>query len=54
MFDLKMSWATYFRGGSVPKLVLPSSWGPPSIGVLKLNFVGSFLKDARKGGLWID
>lgn len=42
MFDLNMSQAAYFRGGSRSKPVHPSLWSP-LIRVSKLNFDGSFL-----------
>lgn len=45
MFDLNMSWAAYFQGGSGLKFMYPS----PPIVVLKLNFDGSFLRNVRRG-----
>lgn len=41
-FQMKRSWPE--------KPITISSWMPPLQGVLKLNFEGSFLKEASKGG----
>lgn len=49
MFDLNLFREAYFRGGCTQKTLHSFLWNPP-IGVLKLNFDGSFIKDVRRGG----
>lgn len=45
-----LSWDACFQGGRLVKPVQKSSWMNPLDGLMKLNFDGSYIKEARRGG----
>jgi hypothetical protein len=47
--DLYRSWSSFFKGGWRVKSRV--AWMNPPVGVLKLNFDGSFVRSLRKGGI---
>ena len=50
MEDLNHSWAAVLNGGHHAKVIHRLSWRSPPVGIFKLNFDGSFLQSAQRGG----
>lgn len=50
LHDMYRSWKAVVEGGKTLKTMVPTSWMLPPMGLLKLNFDGSFFKDLSHGG----
>ena len=49
--DLNRSWVVFFKGGRCAKSFQQILWERPPLGVLKLNFDGSFVQSISRGGI---